>query len=176
MNHFKIAILGHDGNLDAMKAIHQEGDKGHLFTQKVFDWTAWGGHLDVLKWLYQEYPDVGCTSDAIYHASEKNLVLIIRWLYKKGVHMTLSAVSNACTWGRLEALIVLHELFPSFAPTASGNVYMEMHKRYDCYSYMSFTCPNHYTTRQPIVELGETLFVLCDPVPLGDPRMNLVAS
>jgi hypothetical protein len=125
-------------------------NRGEGCTTEAMNGAAGGGFVDVLDWLWNNRPAVGCTGRAVIlaargghlraleclmtryphfytaaafdHAAGAGHLLLLQWLTSRS-----SASTNAMDWaaagGRLDVVIWLHECCALAARQSSGRVY-----------------------------------------------------
>lgn len=128
--------------------------KKPLFTPKFTYYLAGKGHPSELRWVFDNFPGVGVTPFAFRHA-----------IYNHKLHN----------------LIVLHEYHPH---VGSKSIFFDLTHPMYCIYYFCITSNIKYVLDDfqyrkvhglhTLLNCAETLGLLCDPLPLMDPRVNMV--
>ena len=78
-----------------------------LWDERTCGWAAFGGHLEVLKWLRGQDPPCPWDSDVCYWAALKGHLEVLRWARSQGCPWNEAAPYAAAEGGHLEVLIWL---------------------------------------------------------------------
>jgi hypothetical protein len=80
--------------------------------EKIWDWAAKSGYLEVIKWLHENLVE-GCTTHAMDVAAYKGHFNIVKWLHENRTEGCSSgAITLAACNGHLDIIKFVHEKYP----------------------------------------------------------------
>lgn len=89
------------GQLEVMKWLQAKGCPWGTMTS---NWAAQGGHLEVLQWMRDQDPPCPWDSYVCYQAALKGHLDVLRWAWRKGCPWSESAPCAAAKNGHLKVL------------------------------------------------------------------------
>lgn len=140
------------GNLERLKLAREMYPQHMIMKSSTIGFAASSGHLDVLKYLHESYGDMEDIYDVNqavgWSAREQNLHVLI-WLTD---HYRYIGDIRLPHWASFKKKSVFH-----------------------CYTFLAANSMLYEATENDnaIMDVLDTLFIQCEHVPLGEPRMNL---
>lgn len=148
----------------------------------VLSGAAVSGDLERLKWARELYPTVNCMrADTISLAGSSGHLDVLKYLHESyGDMEDIYDVNQALGWStRDQNLHVLIWLTDHYRYIGDIRVphWASLKKKspFHCYTFLATNSMLYEVTEieLALIDVLDTLFIQCEPVPLGEPRMNL---
>lgn len=175
-----VTLAQSEGSIDMIKLI-REYMPDAISPLTIYSGATIAGDLTRMKWIYQEYPkSLQMTGSTMAFAASGGKLHTIRWAHETFGDMVVLrdiiwTIENACRNSHLSLLMWLKERYAHREFEIDPFKWDVDQPEYDIVLFLASESllDSRQQDAYALMEVLDTLFIQCELVPLGEPRMNL---